>query len=119
MRYKVETEVTRVEEFVQYIEAATQAEAEEQAERNREEGFLEAENFETIGVKVEAEQLDPNAPHAIVHGSSYEDTFNRQICLVCNRPLRWTGLNYDDPRNTTGKTIPGPWVHADEVEAEV
>ena len=36
------------------------------------------------------------------------------ICKVCFQSVLWTGIAADDPANRSGRTIPGPWVHADE-----
>ena len=35
------------------------------------------------------------------------------ICKICLQTVVWTGIAADDPENRSGKTIPGPWVHAD------
>lgn len=34
------------------------------------------------------------------------------VCRLCLNKVLWTGMAMDDPRNRTGKTIPGPWIHA-------
>jgi len=34
------------------------------------------------------------------------------VCAVCLKSVKWMGIRADDPANRSGKTIPGPWVHA-------
>ncbi len=116
-RYKVETRMLRVETYTSYVWAPDEAEAEVLADQEIQDG-LEGED-EGLETSVRFDELDVNAPHKVVHGSSYDpERFNEQICKVCDRKLVWTGQNYDDPRNTTGETIPGPWVHEAEVNDE-
>lgn len=33
------------------------------------------------------------------------------VCSLCDKPVHWTGTNYDE--SPTGKTIPGPWIHTE------
>jgi hypothetical protein len=40
------------------------------------------------------------------------DETQGMVCAVCLTTVEWTGIAADDPDNRSGKTIPGPWVHA-------
>lgn len=113
-RYKVEIVYLRTETYTAYVWAKSEADAESQADEEIE-SSMDSGDQDTIEVKVEFELLNTEEPHKVVHGSSYEEErFNEQICLVCDKRIVWTGQEHDDPRNTTGKTIPGPWVHEDD-----
>jgi hypothetical protein len=57
---------------------------------------------------VDASPIDPR--HAVE--PTRVDENQGMVCAVCLKSVEWTGISADDPDNRSGKTIPGPWVHA-------
>ena len=39
------------------------------------------------------------------------DDGGEMVCRLCLNKVQWTGMAVNDPRNRTGKTVPGPWIH--------
>ena len=61
--------------------------------------------------------IDPIDPKHDVEPTSGEMP-GSSVCLVCDEPVEWTGASADDPTNTTGTTVPGPWRHAHRASLE-
>lgn len=105
-RWEVKIVRESQEEATIYVSGRTKLEAEEVAERDFEDGGIY--EFETIWSEytIEVSRVDPGHDAYPIAGPDGGHT-----CKMCLQPVTWTGISADDPRNTSGKTIPGPWVH--------
>jgi hypothetical protein len=90
------------EEAVGYVTAGSRKAAEaavDQAFWN-----TQAFDFATIGSEIMFAVTPIRSKHQV-------DPVQAMICKACSRPVEWTGLAAEDPKNLTGATIPGPWKH--------
>lgn len=107
-RFRVVITREMVEEWAMYVSAHSATEATELAERSMWATVLP--EFDVIDAEyyLDARPIDPK------HG--VEPTriqgFEGVVCAVCLELVEWTGASADDPSNTTGKTLPGPWRHS-------
>ena len=107
-RWEVKVVLEALDEATFYVSGRDQAEAEEAADREFSRGGIY--EFERIWSEytLEVSQIQPHHDAYPVAASDGKGS----ICKMCLRAVRWTGIAADDPGNRSGKTIPGPWVHA-------
>ena len=107
-RWEVTIVRETVDESTIYVSGRSREEADEAADRElMEGGWFE---FETIWSEhtMEVAKVDPGHDAYPVHWFPDQGP----ICKICLKTVVWTGIAADDPANWSGKTIPGPWVHA-------
>ena len=107
-RYTVVVTKDTVEEWTLHVSANSPTEATEAAD----EIVLNCmfPDYEIVHSEyyLEASPIDPR--HAAE--PTRADHNHGMVCAVCLKTVEWTGIAADDPDNRSGKTIPGPWVHA-------
>jgi len=107
-RYAVVVTKDTVEEWTLYVSADSPTDASEAA------GEIVANcTFRAYEVIHSEYYLDPR-PIDPRHTAEpiRLDAAQGMVCAVCLKTVEWTGIAADDPDNRSGKTIPGPWVHA-------
>lgn len=107
-RWEVRVVLDAIDEATFYVSGATQEEAEEAADREFAEGG--SYDFERVWSEYTLEVAAVSSWHDAYPVAAPDGTGS--ICKVCLQAVRWTGVAADDPENRSGKTIPGPWVHA-------
>ena len=111
-RWEVKIVRDTLDEATIYVSGHTRDEAEVAADKEfMDGGVLE---FETIWSEFTLEISKVSPRHEVwpVHWFPNQG----MICNICLRTVVWTGIAAVDPENRSGKTIPGPWVHADTTE---
>ncbi len=108
-RWEVKIVRETLDEATIYVSGHTRDEAEVAADKE----FMDGGefDFETIWSEFTMEVSEVSTRHEVypVQWLPAEGT----ICKICRQSVVWTGIAADDPDNRSGKTIPGPWIHAD------
>ena len=110
-RYRVVATRSLLEEAEIYVTAASEARAVEIAEASVDSGLgteFEATDSEYCFA---ASPVGPGHDVLPTNPGAASDP----VCLACEGPVLWTGIDAQNPRNTTGKTVPGPWIHVPNV----
>ena len=107
-RFAVVITKESVEEWTVYVSADSPEEANEVAD-NLVQNCMFPE-FEIVHSEYYLDAKPIDARHAVE--PTRVDENEGMVCAVCLRTVVWTGISADDPSNRSGKTIPGPWVHA-------
>lgn len=97
-----------VEEWTVYVSADSPQEANEAADDIVQNCMFPEYETTYSEYFLEATPIDPR--HAVE--PTRVDENQGMVCAACLRTVEWTGIAADDPENRSGKTIPGPWVHA-------
>jgi hypothetical protein len=107
-RFAVVITKESVEEWTVYVSADSPEEANEAAD-----GLFHNCMFPEFEVVQSDYYLDatPINPRHAVEPTRIDEN-QGMVCAVCLKTVQWTGIAADDPENRSGKTIPGPWVHA-------
>ena len=106
--YRIQASRTELHLVEAYVRAANAQEAEGLFY-----GALERENTAISWTEVfdsSDTEIDSIEPVPIEHEPLLSE--DRSHCLLCGRPVRWTGVSAGD--SPTGLLIPGPWVHVDQ-----
>ena len=107
-RYAVVVKKETVEEWTLYVSASSPAEANEAADEIVQHRMFQEYEIVHSEYFLDANPIDPR--HAVE--PTRLDENQGMVCAVCLKTVEWTGIAADDPDNRSGKTIPGPWVHA-------
>ena len=114
-RYAVVVTKDTVEEWTLYVSANSPTEANEVADE-----IVANCMFPDYEVVHSEYYFDPRPidPRHAADPSRLDDA-QGMVCAVCLKTVEWTGIAADDPKNRSGKTIPGPWVHTASVSPEM
>ncbi len=108
-RWEVKIVRDMYDEATFYVSGRSRDEAEEAADREFMDGGVF--DFEVISSEYTLE-MSPISPRHEAHPVHWFPD-QGMVCKICLRTVVWTGIAADDPENRSGKTIPGPWVHAE------
>jgi hypothetical protein len=107
-RYAVEVTKESVEEWTLYVSANSPEEANEAADEIVQNCMFP--EYELVHSEYYLDATPIDARHAVE--PTRLDESQGMVCKVCLKTVEWTGIAADDPNNRSGKTIPGPWIHA-------
>lgn len=106
-RFRVVITRELLEEWAIYVSAHSPGEATELAEAAMWDTVLP--EFEIVDSEyyLDAQPIDPKHGVEPTRVQGLEGV----VCAACLQAVEWMGASADDPSNTTGKTLPGPWRH--------
>lgn len=107
IRYQVTVIRQALEEAVFYLSAESVEDAELKADLIVSDGLITEFEVNESQYEYYIDDIDPKNEVEPIAG----DEPGQSVCLVCAELVEWTGASADDPSNTSGKLIPGPWRH--------